>query len=353
MSNLRRAQSEVILAAFLFALGVPIGKTLLSGIPPVALSGGIYLSAGITLGISILLVPGGGHERPRGSDWGWLAAVVIAGGVLGPLALFAGLARVPAHVAGMLLNFEALFTLAFGAIFLGERLGRIGWIGALAILGGAVLLSFPATGAAHAPVAPIGTLLVIAACALWGLDNNLTQRIALRDARVIGAVKGLAGGAVLLSLGAALGEVRGFTPARIAGVAASGAIAYGLSLVLFIRGLRGLGVLQTGTLFALAPGFAAVLSLALLGERADAPRVAALVLMTGGALLLARDRHEHFHAHEGVEHVHPHAHDAHHQHAHTPGELAASPHAHPHGHAPLAHSHPHVHDAHHRHRHGG
>jgi len=352
VTGVRRAQGEVVLAAFLFALGVPIGKTLLAGIPPVALSGGIYLSAGITLGISILLAPGGGHERPRGGDWGWLAAVVIAGGVLGPLALFAGLARVPAHVAGMLLNFEALFTLAFGAIFLGERLGRIGWIGALAILGGAALLSLPSAGAAKASVPAAGVLLITAACALWGLDNNLTQRIALRDARVIGAVKGLAGGAVLLSLGAALSEVRGFTPARITGVAASGAIAYGASLVLFIRGLRALGVLQTGTLFALAPGFAAILSFVMLGERADAPRVAALVLMTGGALLLARDRHEHFHVHETIEHAHPHAHDAHHPHAHTPEELAASPHAHPHRHAPLAHGHPHVHDAHHRHRHG-
>jgi multidrug transporter EmrE-like cation transporter len=147
-----------------------------------------------------------------------------------------------------------------------------------------------------------------------------------------------------------VGDLRGFTPGRLAGIAVSGALATGLSLVLFIRGLRSLGVLQTGTLFALAPGFAALLSLVLLGERADAPRVAALVLMTGGALLLSRDRHEHFHAHEEIEHAHEH--DAHHRHAHGPGEAAASPHTHPHRHPPLAHSHPHVHDAHHRHRHG-
>lgn len=352
MRNLRRAQGEVILAALLFALGVPIGKTLLVGIPPVALSGGIYLSAGIALAVALLLAPRGAHERPRGADWVWLAAVVVVGGAVAPLAFFAGLSRVPAHVTGMLLNFEALFTIAFGALFLGERLGRVGWLGTLTILAGAALLSLPSAGAARGPVSGVGVLLVIAACALWGLDNNLMQRISLRDARVTAAVKGLAGGAALLSMAAALGDIRGFTPARIAGVAASGAVAYGLSLVLFIRGLRALGVIQTGTLFALAPGFAAVLSFALLGERPGPPGLAAFFLMTGGALLLSRDRHEHFHAHEEIEHAHPHAHDAHHQHAHRPGELAASPHAHPHRHAPLAHGHPHVHDAHHGHRHG-
>jgi len=351
VTGVRRAQAEVVLAAFLFALGVPIGKTLLEGIPPLALAGAIYLAAGTALGLSILLAPARGHDRPRGADWGWLAAVVISGGVLGPLALFAGLARVPAHVAGMLLNLEALFTLAFGAIFLGERLGRAGWMGAVGILAGAALLSLPAAGAARESAAGPGVLLVIAACALWGLDNNLMQRLSLHDARVTVAVKGLAGGAALLALAAALGEVRGFTPGRIAGVAVSGALATGLSLVLFIRGLRALGVLQTGTLFALAPGFAALLSLVLLGERAGATGIAALALMTGGALVLSRDRHEHFHAHEAIEHAHPHAHDAHHRHAHTRQDLATSPHAHPHRHPPLAHGHPHVHDAHHRHGH--
>ncbi len=352
MNGLRRAQGEVVLAAFLFALGMPIGKRLLEGIPPLALAGAIYLAAGIALGMSILLAPGRGHDRPRGADWGWLAGVVIAGGVLGPLALFEGLSRMPAHVAGMLLNFEALFTLAFGAMFLGERLGRVGWAGALGILTGAALLSLPAAGTAGGSIAGLGVLLVVAACALWGLDNNLMQCLSLRDARMTATVKGLLGGATLLAVAAAVGDLRGFTPGRLAGIAVSGALATGLSLVLFIRGLRSLGVLQTGTLFALAPGFAALLSLVLLGERAGATGIAALVLMTGGALLLSRDRHEHFHAHEAIEHAHPHAHDAHHRHAHGPGEDAASPHSHPHRHPPLAHSHPHVHDAHHRHRHG-
>jgi drug/metabolite transporter (DMT)-like permease len=51
-----------------------------------------------------------------------------------------------------------------------------------------------------------GALLVVAACACWGLDNNFTQRISLRDARRIVAIKGLVGGATNLVLAGMLGS---------------------------------------------------------------------------------------------------------------------------------------------------
>jgi uncharacterized membrane protein len=243
---------------------------------------------------------------------GWLAAVVIAGGVLGPLALRRACA-VPARGRDAAQRGGVLYARIRRDVPR-RRLGRLGW---RARSGSAGRCSRYPSPSPRAGASGLGVALVIAACALWGLDNNLTHRLSLRDARVTAAVKGLAGGAALLAMAAVLGDVRGFTPGRIAGIAVSGALAWGLSLVLFIRGLRALGVLQTGTLFALAPGFAAVLSFALLGERPGPMGVPALVLMTGGALLLSRDRHAHFHVHEAVEHAHPHAHDAHHPHAHT------------------------------------
>jgi drug/metabolite transporter (DMT)-like permease len=192
---------------------------------------------------------------------------------------------------------------------------------------------------------------VLAACALWGLDNNLTQRVSLRDARQIVAIKGLTGGSVSLVVAALAGQLGGWTPERLLAATALGAISFGLSIVLFVRGLRHLGVLQTGTLFALAPGFAAVLSWLFLREPIRLPGVAALVAMTAGALLLATDRHEHRHVHEELEHAHRHEHDEHHHHEHSPEELATASHAHTHRHPAVVHAHAHLHDAHHRHRH--
>ncbi|MEO8480544.1 MAG: EamA family transporter, partial [Gemmatimonadota bacterium] len=143
------------------------------------------------------------------------------------------------------------------------------------------------------------------------------------------------------------------TVGRVVAAVAIGGVSFGLSIVLFVRGLRRLGVAQTGTLFALAPGFAALLSWAILREPLQPWGVFALVTMTAGALFLAGDHHGHEHVHEGIEHDHSHEHDAHHDHEHSPGDLGAVPHAHKHRHPAIVHGHPHSHDAHHRHRHGG
>jgi drug/metabolite transporter (DMT)-like permease len=276
---------------------------------------------------------------------------VVSGAVLAPLLLFVGLREISGHVAGLLLNFEAVFTVGLGVLLSGEYLGRRGWLGALAILVGAILLSLPHAEAASTSTRWGGIVLVVGACALWGLDNNLTQHVSLRDARQIVAIKGLAGGTTSLTLAAAFGGFGHWTALGVLVVMAVGAISFGLSISLFVRGLRRLGVIQTGMLFALAPGFAAILSWLFLRETISAWGLLALASMTAGALLLSTDRHEHLHEHGAMEHVHEHVHDEHHQHEHTPEELAQVPHAHPHRHEPLTHRHAHVHDFHHRHPH--
>jgi len=353
---MRRAQLEVVFAALAFAASVPASKLLLRDIAPLALSGALYLSAGILCAVLVWLtrgtrVPAGESNRLQGTEWGWLAAAVVSGGVLAPFLLFLGLRQVSAHASGLLLNFEAVFTVGFGVLLSGEHLGRRGWIGGLGIVAGATLLSVAGPANGSEPTQWTGVLLVIGACALWGLDNNVTQRVSLRDARQIVAIKGLAGGTASLLLAAAFGDFGRWTAGTLAAALAVGAVSYGLSIVLFVRGLRRLGVLQTGTLFALAPGFAAILSWIFLREPVAARSLLALGAMTAGAMLLATDHHEHWHVHGELEHAHEHAHDEHHQHAHTPDQLRQVPHAHRHRHERLAHGHPHAHDFHHRHGH--
>jgi len=351
-----RGRIEVILAALAFAASVPANKILLRAVTPLALSGALYLSAGL---LCVALVglsrrsEAGARDRNalRGSEWLWLGGAVLSGAVIAPFLLFIGLRQVSGHVAGLLLNFEAVFTVGLGVMLSGEHLGRRGGLGAFAVFAGAVLLSIPGGPTVAGPSRWSGIVLVIAACALWGLDNNLTQRVSLRDARMIVAVKGLAGGTTSLLLAAAFGGFGDWTILRVLAAIIVGALSFGVSIALFVRGLRHLGVLQTGMLFALAPGFAAILSWMFLREPVMAWGALALASMTAGALLLATDRHEHPHTHQAMEHAHEHTHDEHHQHPHTPQELAEVPHAHPHRHDRLAHTHPHVHDIHHRHGH--
>ena len=343
----------MLVGALAFAASIPAAKILLGDLPPLALSGGFYFSAGLFCASLLILNPGRrgpAGNRLRGADWKWLMAAVAAGGILAPLALFYGLRSSSGYVAGLLLNLETMFTVVLGALLWGERVGARGRRGVLLILAGALLLS-SAGQRGGGPTNLLGPILIVAACAFWGLDNNLTQRISLRDARHIVAIKGLIGGTASLLLAASLGQLGTWSATSISGVLLVGIVSYGLSIVLFIRGLRELGVVLTGALFALAPGFAALLSWVFLHEPVHPIALLALVGMTGGALLLSLDVHEHEHTHEALEHAHVHEHDEHHQHEHQPEDLAQEPHAHWHRHEPMTHSHPHAHDAHHRHSH--
>jgi len=352
-SRQARARIEVLLGALAFAASVPAGKLLLRDLPPLALSGGLYVAAGLFCSALLALGPRRAENREnrlQGRDWPWLISAVFLGGLLGPLALFQGLRWSSGYVTGLLLNFEAIFTVGLGALLSGERLGGRGSGGIALVIAGAIALSSAGEASAGA-TRPLGALLILGACACWALDNNFTQRISVRDARQIVAIKGLAGGAASLGLAVLLGQLGAWTSITGVSVALVGAVSYGLSIVLFIRGLRELGVMHTGALFALAPGLAAVLSWLVLREPVHPLALLALTAMTGGALLLATDVHDHAHTHGALEHAHVHEHDEHHQHEHTPEELAQVPHSHRHRHEPLTHAHPHAHDVHHRHSH--
>jgi hypothetical protein len=130
-----------------------------------------------------------------------------------------------------------------------------------------------------------------------------------------------------------------------------GFFGYGVSLALFVIGLRHLGTARTGAYFSLAPFIGALLSLTLLAEPLTVRLVAAGGLMALGLWLHLTERHEHEHAHEAMEHEHRHTHDEHHQHRHGPDTPSGEPHSHLHRHQPLVHRHPHYPDLHHRHGH--
>jgi hypothetical protein len=185
---------------------------------------------------------------------------------------------------------------------------------------------------------------------MWGIDNNLTRKLSAADPLQIAMIKGLAAGAVNLALalgrGAPLPEV---TP--LAAAAAVGFLGYGVSLVLFVLGLRHLGTARTGAYFSTAPFIGAALALPLFGEPPTLPLIGAALLMGIGVYLHLAETHDHEHLHEPLVHEHRHVHDAHHQHGHEPGDPAAEPHSHSHRHSRLVHKHPHYPDLHHRHRH--
>ena len=135
------------------------------------------------------------------------------------------------------------------------------------------------------------SLAILGACLSWGIDNNLTRKVAIHDASWLAAVKGGVAGPVNLVLAFVLVE-----PVTV-------------------------------------------------------PLVVAGVLMAVGIWLHLTERHEHEHTHEAVTHDHWHHHDEHHQHEHDEPVAVGTWHRHVHTHEPITHTHEHYPDSHHRHTH--
>lgn len=333
-------------SAALFGAGTPLAKLLLPEVSPWLMASLLYLGSGFGLSAYRLLRRA---KRPQlaANEKIWLAAAILAGGVVAPVLLMFGLTHLHASNASLLLNAESVFTAGLAWFAFKEHVDRRIALGMVMIIAGAVVLSWPRE--THTTeLWP--ALCVLGACFAWGLDNNLTRHVSMADATWIAFVKGLVAGSMNLMLASSLGATWPAWP-TIAGVMLVGWLAYGVSLSLFVIGLRHLGTGRTGAYFSVAPFFGAALAIPLLGEPVDTPLLIAGMLMALGVWLHLTEQHHHEHHHEVLEHDHEHEHDAHHQHDHDPQTPISVRHRHHHRHEPLTHTHAHFPDTHHRHRH--
>lgn len=339
-----------LVAAVLFGVSTPVAKVLLGTISPLMLAGLLYAGSG--LGLLLLQTwrlssprRASSISMPRGSEWTWLAGAVVLGGVAGPVALMYGLHATAASTASLLLVMEGVFTALLAWFLFRENFDRRIALGMLAIIAGGGILAWSPGGHGLSR----GAILIVAACACWALDNNLTRKASASDAVTIAMMKGLVAAAVNLTLALLIGDDLPDVPILV-GAAIVGFLGYGVSLVLFVLALRHLGSARAGAYFSVAPFFGAGVAVLLQGDPVTWQLVVAGVLMTLGVWLHVSERHAHEHVHEYLEHSHSHVHDEHHRHAHDSGD-GREPHTHAHVHGPLVHSHPHYPDVHHRHRH--
>ena len=332
-------------AALLFGASTPLAKLLLGAVSPWMLAALLYLGSGLGLALYRLIVRSVPARLPL-RQLPWLIGAIAAGGVAGPLLLLLGLAHMPASGAALLLNAESVFTALLAWFAFRENVDRRIALGMAAIVAGALILSWPGSPA-FAGALP--ALAVLGACFAWGLDNNLTRKLALQDASWLAMVKGWAAGSTNLVLAFSLGQRLPAT-GELAAALLLGFLAYGVSLTLFVTGLRHLGSARTGAYFSVAPFFGALLAV-VLGDALSWQLIATGLLMAVGVWLHLTERHEHIHTHEALEHEHTHVHDEHHQHAHDMPVAPGTRHKHPHRHEPFTHSHAHFPDAHHRHGH--
>lgn len=230
--------------------------------------------------------------------------------MLGPVALLFGLRYTSGSTASLLLNLEAVLTAVIAWIVFKKNADRRIVLGMLAIAAGGGVLSWATRD--DGATTWIGPFAVAASCLCWAIDNNLTHKVSASDVLFIAGSKGIIAGAIngvlALSLGATMPP-----PATVLATMVAGLLGYGISLVMFVLALRGLGTARTGAYFSTAPFIDAAVALLLLGESTSLAFWMAAVLMGWAVWLHLTEHHEHEHTHDPLEHRHRHAHDEHHQ----------------------------------------
>ncbi len=332
-------------AAVLFGVSAPAAAQLAGSIPTFTLAGLLYLGAAITVLPSVIAAP------PTRSairlEWKPALVAVVAGGAVGPVLLMAGLARTDAATASILLNAEMAATFVFAAVLFREHLGgRLITGAALVTIAGAMLAWQPGG------TLDTGALFIVAACAAWGLDNGVTARIEHLGPEHVVALKGIVAGGANVAIGLATNGIGDTT--RWTGVVAAlaiGAVGYGASITLWVKGARDLGAARGQLVFSTAPFIGAGVAWFVIGEPVQNVQLIAVAIAAVGVGLALRSAHEHRHQHDTLVHDHEHTHDDRH-HDHDYGDQPVrGRHRHAHEHRAIFHSHPHVPDLHHRHEH--
>jgi drug/metabolite transporter (DMT)-like permease len=330
-------------AAVAFGVTTPLIQRFGHGIGPFTIAGLLYAGA------AALAVAGGRSAAEASIARAHLRRLVLVaffGAFVAPVLLALGLRTTSGTSASLLLNLEAVFTVALGMLVHRELVGR-------RVLAAVVLITAGGATVAFAPERGtptlIGSLLVAGATVGWALDNTLSRPLSELDPGQVVAGKGAIGAALSLSLALAFREALP-SPTAALGLLACGAVGYGGSLRLYLRAQRVLGSARTGSVFAVAPFVGAAAALALGEPMGGFGTVVGGALMALGVYLHLTESHAHEHRHPSVSHDHPHRHDdGHHDDHHHEGLEPGTVHAHVHSHGPRTHAHAHGEDVHHRH----
>lgn len=342
MTPITRGVLLALAAAASFGLTTPLIQRFGHGLGPFTIAALLYAGAAL-LAVAAGRSPGDApvsrlHLRRLG-------LVALCGAFVAPVLLALGLRATSGTSASLLLNLEAVFTVALGALVHREPVGRRVIAAVLVIAAGGAVVSFTPTEGATTLA---GALLVAGATLGWALDNTLSRPLSELDPGQVVAGKGAIGATLSLAVALALREPLP-TPLTALAVATCGAFGYGGSLRLYLRAQRVLGAARTGSVFAVAPFLGAIVALAL-GEPFGVATAIGGALMAVGVYLHLTESHDHAHEHPALTHEHPHRHDDGHHDDHTHDGLApGTVHTHPHTHVARAHRHEHGEDVHHQH----
>ena len=351
-SDARRAVFYAIGAALLYALNVPLAKLLLINVSTTMMAALLYLGAGIGVGIVSLIADR--FNKTKGEARLSRKELPFTLGMIGldiaaPILLMLGLKSTSAETASLLNNFEIVATSLIALLLFKELISKRLWIAILLITLASIVLS--ANNLARFEFSK-GSLLVLAACVCWGLENNCTRMLSSKSTTQIVILKGMFSGLGSLLIAFLLGETFPGLTFTLAALLL-GFFAYGMSIYFYVLAQRSLGAAKTSAYYAIAPFLGVAFAFLLFRTIPDFNFYMALLIMVAGTFFAVTDTialqhihehthtHSHEHVHEGISHVHLHSHI--HSHAHIHGQNMTADHDHDHDHI-SGHKHDHTAD---------
>ncbi len=337
-----------VFAAACYGVSSPLAKILLRELSPTLMAALLYLGAGIGMLIVGIYKAASKKKSVEASMTLSQAPFIIGMIVLdiaAPIFLMLGLTMTTAANASLLNNFEIVATSVIAFVFFKESIGKRMWIAITLITVSSILLTINDFGSLQ--FSP-GSLFVILACISWGLENNCTRMLSLKDPLQIVVLKGFGSGLGSLFI-YFLSKNYSYNFEYMFYALVLGFFAYGMSVFLYIKAQRNLGAARTSAYYAVAPFIGVLISKVFLKETLTDSFIAALLIMLAGTYFAVTENHAHPHTHIYEEHEHRHSHDIHHYHKHEQDLLEE--HSHMHVHNADQHTHDHLQDLHHRHIH--
>ena len=344
-----RAVILAILAALLYGISAPVSKILLRELSPTMMAALLYLGAGIGMLIVSIIKSLSEKEcieaRITRRELPYVIGMIVLD-IAAPIFLMIGLTMTTSSNVSLLNNFEIVATSMIALFIFKEAVGKRMWVAIILITLSSILLSIEDVG--HLSLS-LGSIFVILASLSWGLENNCTRMLSIKDPIQVVVIKGFGSGIGALIIAGATGAYT-FNVAYVGITLLLGFVAYGMSIYLYISAQRELGAARTSAYYATAPFIGVIISWIVLKEPITSMFSIALIVMLLGTYFAVTENHAHRHSHVTVTHEHKHNHsDGHHNHLHL--EVVEGEHSHEHTHEPIIHEHAHLPDLHHRHSH--
>jgi drug/metabolite transporter (DMT)-like permease len=302
--------STLAVAAALGTVYVLWGSTYLAiayvveSMPPLLAGGARFLTAGLTL-VAFLVARDrwrAARGAPRGPALRWPRAIewrtaLIVGTLLflgGNGMVMFGELTIPSGIAAVIIATTPIWLSVFDALLTRRSPSLLAITGLLVGLFGVAVLLLPSSGLDSFDPWGIGILVVAAIC--WASGSLYARRGPLPSNQLLGTgMEQIAGGLVLIAVGAAVGEIGSFDPARITMASVLGLaflLVFG-SLVAFTAYawlLNNVAVTTVATYAYVNPVVAVALGFVFRGETLSLRSLLAAALIIGAVIAMVSGR---------------------------------------------------------------